>query len=445
LLGKIRIAVALFTYIMLLFGWNIFAINASASINPAVAFAALSSHYKAISAGLVHAKHHPSDTLTFLTEPQAGITPWLNIISRASSKIVVNDYLLTDPTLITALVSAAKRGVVVDVMIDGNPYKDSAAPSESKSAFTGSKVVLREAPSRFEGSYSYDHAKYMVVDPGKSDQVAILGSPNATASAFDGYNAEDGILTTIPQVVSALYNIFEDDWQGHKVGPEPRRYLVVSPGSAPALTNLLDRPGPVEVMAEELGDAPTIYSAIEARGSKARVLLPSYLSYGELSYASQLERAGVQVRTLASPYIHAKLIIASGKTFIGSQNFSEPSLDNNREVGMITANSKVHSLALSWFNSLWGKALPLANKGTSTNTQTKSSNGTINAASPSTGSYPYIPDGDNKLQVESLWGHPSSTGATAYDGYPETVWYYPGGQVYFGSSNTVVYVHRKSS
>ena len=88
--------------------------------------------------------------------------------------------------------------MTVDIIVDGHPYNDSSALSQSETAFAGTKVDLRTAPSRFEGSYSFDHAKYLVVDPGLSDQVAILGSPNGTASAFDGYNAEDAIQTANP-------------------------------------------------------------------------------------------------------------------------------------------------------------------------------------------------------------------------------------------------------
>ena len=397
----------------------------------------------------------PGSATSLLTEPQAGVAPWLNIISHAHSEILVNEYLLTYTTLTQALISASNRGVTVDVIVDGHPYNDSSALNQSESVFAGTKVDLKTAPLRFEGSYSFDHAKYIVVDPGRSDQVAVLGSPNGTASAFDGYNAEDAIQTSDPAIISALELLFEDDWQGHQAGSSPRQYLVLSPGSSSALTTLLSFNGPIEVTAEELGDAPAIYGAIESHGSQARVLLPSYLSYSELSYASELVRAGVQVRTIVSPYLHAKLIVTCTQTFVGSQNFSEPSLYNNREVGVITSDPKVRAQALSWFDTLWNDASTLnvqvsptttastAVPTTTASTAVPTTTASIPAQTPtSSGSYPYIPYGDTAAQVESLWGQPTSTGTTTYDGYPEQVWFYQGGAVYFGSSGTVVYVQR---
>src|SRR3712207_9468384 len=54
------------------------------------------------------------------------------------------------------------------------------------------------------------------------------------------------------------------------------------------------------------------------------------------SERAQLADAGVEVRLASSLAIHAKLIVADGKrAFIGSQNLSATSLDQNRELGII--------------------------------------------------------------------------------------------------------------
>jgi phosphatidylserine/phosphatidylglycerophosphate/cardiolipin synthase-like enzyme len=56
----------------------------------------------------------------------------------------------------------------------------------------------------------------------------------------------------------------------------------------------------------------------------------------------QLIDAGVKVSTYPSDgslYIHAKAVVADGTSlFLGSQNFSESSLDYNRELGIITSD-----------------------------------------------------------------------------------------------------------
>jgi phosphatidylserine/phosphatidylglycerophosphate/cardiolipin synthase-like enzyme len=50
----------------------------------------------------------------------------------------------------------------------------------------------------------------------------------------------------------------------------------------------------------------------------------------------RLTAAGVEIRLASSLYIHAKAIIADGeRAFVGSQNLSATSLDQNRELGII--------------------------------------------------------------------------------------------------------------
>lgn len=388
----------------------------------------------------------PEGTLTLITEPQAGIGPWLNAMNHARSVIDVNEYLLTDYQFLSALRSAAARGVQVDVIVDGHPYDDASAPSVAVAGLAGSGVHLKMAPARFEGQYAFDHAKYLIVDPGQPDQVALFGSPNATQSAFDGANAEDAFVTSNPSTIAALVTVFHADWSGTAAGATPRSALVLSPGSGSTIAGLLGQTGPVAVMAEELGDAPSCYQALLAHGSAARVLIPADPSWEATGYANELVRSGVQVRTLASPYVHAKLIVTPHVTFVGSENFSVVSFDDNREVGMVTSNPTVRAQALAWFDALWNEAAIWSASGGASPTPVPTSPTPASSAPPNSGSgsqqsYPYLNDGDTEAEVTQLWGPPTSTTTASYDGYPEVVWIYPAGRVYF-EGGTVSYVQR---
>lgn len=371
-------------------------------------------------------------SLHWINEPEAGISPWLRAIAQAHHTIEVNDYLLTDSRLIQALRQAAHRGVTVQVIIDGKPYGDASAVRQTRAAFAGSRVQLKSAPARFEGTYAYDHAKYLVVDPGTSHGLAILGSANGTASAFTGYNLEDDVETTAPSVVGALHQVFTADWQNRIAGLAPRGTLVLSPGAEPQLLALLASPGPVAVMTEELGSAQSLYAALMTHRSAARVLVPASLSTEGRIYATALAAAGVQIRTLQSPYVHAKLIVTKTRTFVGSQNFSVVSFNDNREVGLITRAASIHGQALAWFNAEWTRATPWGQ------TPPPTSSG---ASGSSSGTLSYLPDGDTMAQVQALWGKPASISHDVYRGTPETVWHYSIGTVYF-EHGLVSYVQR---
>lgn len=361
-------------------------------------------------------------TMRFLSEPQAGITPWLAAIHQAHHRIEINDYLLTDQPLIQALRQAAGRGVTVQVMIDGQPYGDRSAAGTTRSAFAGSSVQVKLAPTRFEGAYHYDHAKYLVVDPGTLHELAILGSPNGTASAFDGSNLEDAVETSNPATVEALNMVFTADWQNRPTGVVPRLALVLSPGAQPQLLTLVAPPGPIAVMTEELGSASALYAALMVPRSTARVLVPATLSVEDRRHAAALAATGVQVRTLQSPYVHAKLIVTASRTFIGSQNFSVVSFNDNREVGLITTSRAIHAEALAWFNAAWSRATPWDQKAPNS------------GKGPPSHVWPYIPADATMAQVRHLWGNPQTVSHDIYRGTSETVWHYAGGAVYFEHS-----------
>jgi phosphatidylserine/phosphatidylglycerophosphate/cardiolipin synthase-like enzyme len=274
----------------------------------------------------------------------------------------VNAYLLTDSAYVQDLRQIARRGIPVRIILAPNPYHDAAAIPEEKALLAGSGIPWHWAPVRFDAAYATDHAKYLIVNPGTPHALAIVGSPNGIWSAFGGYNAEDAIATTRPAITAALTQVFQADWAGRPAGPAPHHTLVLSPGAQSAFLTLLAGSGPIAVTAEELGDVPALYRALAAHGRQARLLVPASLltSRAAQRTVAFLRQAGVQVRTLRRPDVHAKCLITAQQTWVGSQNWSEPSLDNNREVGVVTPNLAIHAQALTWFHQLWGQAAPWA-------------------------------------------------------------------------------------
>ena len=66
---------------------------------------------------------------------------------------------------------------------------------------------------------------------------------------------------------------------------------------------------------------------------------------------ANLSQQGVHVEILHRPYLHAKLILADGRAFIGSENLSATSLEHNREVGMILRDSELVEQLQQQFDS----------------------------------------------------------------------------------------------
>jgi phosphatidylserine/phosphatidylglycerophosphate/cardiolipin synthase-like enzyme len=81
--------------------------------------------------------------------------------------------------------------------------------------------------------------------------------------------------------------------------------------------------------------------------ARRRVKVSVVMTYDESwrEAFAQLTGCGVQVRTYAEDaplYIHAKEILVDGReAFVGSQNFSETSLRDNRELGIVTSDPPI--------------------------------------------------------------------------------------------------------
>ncbi len=296
--------------------------------------------------------------LSVFVEPAAGETPVLHAIEGAQQTIWVEVYLLTDHNVINALEDAANRGVDVRVLLELNPYG---------SGTTSPQVTLQElqaAGVKAKGSdpvYHYTHEKAIIVD---GATLEIL-TANLTKSGLGGSsyseNREYGIIDTNTADVQEAINIFTADWQ--RTTPMlTNANLVVSPVNARArlLAIISEAKASLFVEDEEMYDQQSEDALIAAaqRGVNVEIILPQPSgSSGVDANVARLIQGGAHVRYISTVYMHAKMMIADGaRAFVGSENFSAVSLDDNRELGLLIANTGVISTLKQTFQSDWSDA-----------------------------------------------------------------------------------------
>jgi hypothetical protein len=173
---------------------------------------------------------------------------------------------------------------------------------------------------------------------------------NWTTSAFTK-NREFGVIDGDPTVVQESEAVFAADLRRSRV-PGSVTALVVSPLNA--RVSLLRLIGAarrtLEVYAEETYDRQ-IEAALAAavqRGVRVRMVTTGQ---GDVT---TLERAGVQVVIRKEPYIHAKAIVADRRmVFIGSENLSNTSLDQNREMGLLLTETAAINAVETAFAADW--------------------------------------------------------------------------------------------
>jgi phosphatidylserine/phosphatidylglycerophosphate/cardiolipin synthase-like enzyme len=163
--------------------------------------------------------------------------------------------------------------------------------------------------------------------------------------------------------VTAIEKTFEGDWNGSKVTATSGRDLLWSPGSAPTLLALIDSASTsLDIYTLEMAD-DRITAALKraaARGVMVRVNMTYATNWKPA--LNELTLAGVRIRTFASSaklFIHAKVIIADDiRMFIGSENFSQQSLDLNRELGILTSRPDLIDSVMNTFEKDWVGSRP---------------------------------------------------------------------------------------
>ena len=272
----------------------------------------------------------PAPVTGIFIEPGDGRAPLLDEIEAARETIDLEVYIVSDEVMLTALEDAQRRGVRVRVILEEHPFGGGGGQATIFARLEDAGIATRWGNPVFR----FTHIKTMVVD----GEVAVIMNQNITASAFTT-NRDFGVVTNEPAAVRTAAAIFEADWtRGAEPDPAP---LVVSPTNAreQLLGLVQEAKQSLDLYAEVLRDPEMLEAlvAAETRGVPVRVIVspsPDFAAERE-----SLAAAGVDIRLASSLYIHAKVIIADGaRAFVGSQNLSATSLDQNRELGIIVTD-----------------------------------------------------------------------------------------------------------
>jgi cardiolipin synthase A/B len=277
----------------------------------------------------------PARALTLIAEPDQGLAPIDRFLASARHSLDMTMYELVDATVERILGMNAARGVAVRVILDRN--EERAANTSAYDYLAAQGVHVRWATA----SYDATHEKSAVVDAGESDAKALIMTLNLT-SRYYANTRDFAVIDSIPADVAAIETVFNADYSGRRVVPPPGADLVWSPGSQPALISLIDSARATLAVENEEMSSPAIIDALAAaaqRGVDVRITMTADSEW-DRAFA-KLTAAGVHLHlypdTATALYIHAKTIVADGHTaFVGSENFSDASLDYNRELGVIT-------------------------------------------------------------------------------------------------------------
>jgi hypothetical protein len=359
---------------------------------------------------------HAASDFSLLILPDDGENAIYNFVNSATSSIDVTIYELNDTTLEDDLVAKEQAGVDVRVILDQAQQSYNQAAYNTLTA-GGVGVVWSST------AFTYTHQKTITVD----DDESYISTGNFDTTYY-ATSRDYGVFDTDANDVSAIVAVFNADYAHTSITPSDGDDLVWSPtDSQTQILNLINgATTSLDIEEEEFSDTDVINAivAAENRGVTVRVVLEDPSDYS--SEVSEVEDAGGQVTGYSSStgfYIHAKAIIADygtsdQKAFVGSENLTDNSLNDNRELGLITSDSGVVDGLESTFDadftgSSTGK-VAIISPGSMTTATGATVDYQVQAMDTCTGSLSYSASGlPTGLSINSSTGVISGTAGTA--------------------------------
>lgn len=319
------------------------------------------------------------------------------LLDTAQKRVYLAGYTLSSQPIVEALVDAHERGVTVEVLVDGSPVGGmSAHAGAALDELQRAGIDVRVNGGEY-ARYRFHHAKYAVVDG-----QALVTTENWKPSGTGGQSSRGwGVITDQTQIVAALTETFHADsgwvdaipWaeyedasvvsQEKTTGSYPKAFeaerfaverteLLLAPDNAEARIRELIRNAEhsLDIKQVRIGDEqfPFLQDVIGVaeRGVEVRILLAGEWYVREENeqlqawLEDQAEAASLPLSVrIASPgnsfeKIHAKGLVVDGRqTVIGSLNWNNNSLRENREVALLVESSGVGEYFGQVFEADW--------------------------------------------------------------------------------------------
>jgi hypothetical protein len=293
--------------------------------------------------------HAATSDFSLLVLPDQGESTIYNFINSATSSIDMTMYELSDTTVVNDLIAREKAGVDVRVILDA---KETSTNAAAYSALQAGGVGVTYSSSAF----TYTHQKTVTVNNDES----YISTGNLTSNYYST-SRDYGVYDTDAADVAAIVAVFNADYAKTSITPSDGDDLVWSPtDSQTRLLALINgAQHTLDIEQEEFSDTAIVNAivAAENRGVTVRVVIEDPSSW--TSELDEVTAAGGKVVGYSSStgfYVHAKAIVAdygysTAKVFIGSENMTANSLNDNRELGLIVSDPGVIDGVETTFNA----------------------------------------------------------------------------------------------
>ncbi len=276
----------------------------------------------------------------------------IDAIHAAKREIKVATYMFTLPSIRWALLDAKNRWLEVEVLLEKSPYNAVSINRETREFFEKNNIRFYETQDDW---FSFMHAKYMIFD-----DTWIISTANWTRSSFES-NREFSIVGNDKEILQTLRDTFKRDFTSSSDLISTPHTLLIWPNNTTrdtVLRFLETTEKNILLYMPNISDTILIqkFQTLCHNGKKIRILLDQ--NEENKKNGNVLEKNGCpDVRLMKRPSLHWKALIIDEKSgFLWSFNFTENSLENNREVGIFIDWDKIQSI-VNIFQKDWEKSV----------------------------------------------------------------------------------------
>lgn len=254
---------------------------------------------------------------------------FIDKINKAEKEIYFEVYMFTEKRILEALKKAKNRWVKIKILLEKSPYMSS---NINISHFNDLKNAWIDVVWSNTKNYYLNHTKLFLID-----DLAIISTWNLTYSTFT-VNREFLVFTYDKNIFQTLKNIFEKDFSWEKVDFYHNN-LVVSPNySRIKLEKFFSwATKNIKIYAQYLKDDKINDLFIKLKKEKnveIEMILDKKAKDDES--VKKLQENWIKINFYSWKTMHSKAFLVDEKyLFIWSINFSNYSIDKNREIWIL--------------------------------------------------------------------------------------------------------------
>jgi cardiolipin synthase A/B len=262
--------------------------------------------------------------------------PIVEAINNAKKSLRIKMFLFSDPTLLSAVIAAYRRGVNVRIMLNRARRSGAEENTETRNKLTAAGIDVIDSNPAFDVT----HEKSMVID----DETAYVKSLNWQTKNLTE-TRDYAIVTRDEDEVAEIIECFEADWARAQFSPGDHSRLIWCVGNGrQRLGQLIDGAKHSLWLQNERYQDPVMIEHIvraKERGVHVHVMArpPHKLKRDKLvegvSGLRILRDVGIKIHKLKHVKLHAKVLLADGeRAIIGSINLAPGSFDSRRELAI---------------------------------------------------------------------------------------------------------------